>query len=74
MGTFLLNTDLEDWQTRVIDETIEVSEKIDKLYTFICRPREEINLSEEVFQLMVRQHTAMCNYRDILRERIGLFF
>lgn len=73
MGTYI-TTELQAWQTRVIDECAEMNEKINKLYDFLCKPRDETQLTEEVSTLMHRQLTAMSNYRDILRERIGLFF
>ena len=66
--------EFQEWQVRVIEECRGLNENITKLYAFLTKPREETNIPDEPFNLMLKQHTAMCTYRDILRERIGLFF
>jgi hypothetical protein len=66
--------EFKDWQIRVIDECRELNHKIDRLYTFIIKDDVRATVAEEQFTLMCKQHTAMCNYRNILRERIALFF
>lgn len=63
----------EPYQVRVIDECEELGEKLAKLEPFIGS--EPFNaLDSENQMLLQKQQIAMINYRDILRERISLFF
>jgi uncharacterized protein len=61
-----------EYQVRVIEERKELSEKIDKLLTFIVSEHSP-QVSDTALRLLKRQYLAMDNYLDILNERIAAF-
>lgn len=60
---------LQPWQERVIKERDELTEKLNKLTDALASRR----WPPRVFDQLMRQHTAMSNYEQILAERIADF-
>ena len=59
-------------QQRVVDELADLSEKLDKLTAFFkTEIFKGMRLAER--SLLLRQHNAMFQYVEILKERISLF-
>ena len=59
-------------QQRVVDELADLSEKRDKLTAFFnTEIFKGMRLAER--SLLLRQHSAMFQYVEILKERISLF-
>lgn len=56
---------MEDWKIRLVDEQIELKERISKLTKFL-----DENKDHEDFDILTRQLTAMKEYLKILEERI----
>ncbi len=63
----------EDWQTRVLQEEIELSIKLAKLNEFIDDAEKFMRLDYESRALLQRQSLYMRDYLNVLRERIALF-
>jgi len=63
----------QDYQKRVCKEEFELSEKINKLHTFLTRDDLATTCSRSEYFLLRLQLSAMCQYRDILQERIESF-
>lgn len=63
---------MEAYQARVKDEEAELSEKIAKLAVFIAgEPFDELDRAEQM--RLGNQLSVMCQYANILRERIEGF-
>ena len=58
--------DYENWQLRVMDETKELEDKINKLGTYLEKQNEPD-------QLLVIQYSTMVTYFTILETRISEF-
>lgn len=56
---------MEDWKIRLVDEQIELKERISKLNKFL-----EENKDHEDFDILTRQLAVMKEYLKILEERI----
>lgn len=56
---------MEDWKIRLIDEQIELKERISKLTKFL-----DENKNHEDFDILSRQLVAMMDYLKALEERI----
>lgn len=56
---------MEDWKIRLVDEQIELKERISKLNKFL-----EENKDHEDFDILTRQLSAMKEYLKALEERI----
>lgn len=63
---------LQPYQERVIAERDGLSEKIDKLRTFV-NSAASMRVSGTEGVLLMRQYTVMAAYLDILNERIAAF-
>lgn len=67
---------MEDWQNRVIQEEIELREKMCKLYHFLLQ-RKLDNISNKFERreddILYKQLNAMEDYHTILCERIKRF-
>lgn len=63
---------MEDFQIRVIDERDQLSEKLDKLDSFIESDRFQ-DLHWRDRHLLTRQAVCMQSYKEILDERINRF-
>lgn len=63
---------MEAYQERVVAERGGLSEKINKLRTFLGSSIFS-NLDIEDRRLLTMQYLAMAAYRDILNERIAAF-
>lgn len=65
---------MEDWQERVLDEHIALSNRLTALASFISRRDPKfLAMAPRDQQLMRLQRDAMLEYEDILSERISLF-
>ena len=64
---------MQPHQQRVVDEKVEVDEKLDKLSAFIESSPIFVGLPHEERVLLIRQEQAMLEYSNILGERIAAF-
>jgi hypothetical protein len=64
---------IPDYQQRVIDEKSELDEKIAKLGDFIQSSAIFQDLPSDEKERLVRQHSCMGEYSEILGERISAF-
>jgi hypothetical protein len=63
---------MEAYQERVLAERDELSERLDKLRTFLNSAKfDAVPRPEQV--RMTRQYLAMSSYLDVLNERIAAF-
>jgi hypothetical protein len=65
-------SDWEPWQQRVIDESKDLSEKIQKLGSYIFNGKQD-HVSDIDFNLLVEQMKHMNGYSIVLRDRIARF-
>lgn len=75
MGTYLIRIDMkhyEDYQQRVVDERVELEEKLLKLQTFLISEKSN-SLDSVDRKLLTRQAAIMLDYSEILSERIDRF-
>jgi hypothetical protein len=60
-------------EQRVVDERKELHEKVEKLEAFI-RDRSRLSVIEPAdANLLIQQFLLMCEYRDVLDQRIARF-
>ena len=73
--TSLINTEnsMQPHQQRVVDEQSELDAKIAKLRAFIDGSPVFAGLSDDEKERIVRQHSCMTEYSEILGERISAF-
>lgn len=62
---------MESWQSRLIQEKVDLSEKILKLEDYLHG--SERTTTERQWTLLKRQIVTMRDYRDILDQRIEEF-
>jgi len=60
-----------EYQVRVLEEQKDLSEKINKLRTFLCDSCQLVTRDEH--RRLMRQYLAMSDYLDVLAERIAAF-
>lgn len=60
-------------QQRVIDEKTELDDKLTKLKAFIDGTAIFAGLPDDEKERLVRQHSCMTEYSEILGERIAAF-
>ena len=60
---------MNDWQERVVEEKVELNNKIKRLDEFLVDKNDE----EQVFRLLRLQLHCMLEYSGILVMRIALF-
>src|SRR5215469_7111080 len=65
-------SDMEDYQQRVVDEERELREKLKKLEAFVASD-VFAGMAREDQSLLRKQHGYMANYLDILERRIVRF-
>jgi hypothetical protein len=65
--------DLQPHQQRVVDEKIELTDKVEKLHTFIHENPIFGKLEKGDQDLLVKQHQVMYDYSKILSARIDRF-
>lgn len=65
--------ELQPHQQRVVDEKTELDDKRTKLKAFIEGNAIFAGLPEEEKERLVRQHSCMTEYSEILGERIAAF-
>lgn len=65
--------DYTDWQQRVADEEKELSNKIDKLGSFLNNDNLTKNVAHDDICMLQMQHDSMKVYANILRMRIRKF-
>ena len=64
---------MKDYQTRVIQEAAELSDKLSKLNDFIqTNPQFELLPTDE-HNLLIEQAYVMALYEAVLNDRINLF-
>ena len=63
---------MRDYQVRVVYERDELSEKVDKLRTFV-NSSAFLSVPDEEQYRLTHQYLAMASYLDILNERIAAF-
>ncbi len=61
-----------DWKRRVLNEHAELSDKIDKLHTFLSNGKDH-ELSEQELDRLCQQRDLMRQYRGVLEARINAF-
>ena len=66
-----MNEKTQTVYAKVLRESFELGEKIEKLLDFVLSPKSD-ELSDDHFYLLLDQKEAMVVYRDILVERIKL--
>jgi len=64
---------MQPHQQRVVEEQAELDAKIAKLHAFIAGSLVFDGLSEDEKERIVRQHSCMTEYSEILGERISAF-
>ena len=64
---------IDDYQWRVADECVQLSEKIKKLEAFMLTNPRFLELKDADRDLLVTQHAAMRTYEGILNMRIARF-
>ena len=65
------NNKQETFYDRLLKESKELSEKVDKLEAFLSNPEKAKQISGETqFELLVEQSVHMTSYLNILNERI----
>ncbi len=64
---------MKDHQQRVVDESIELSERLDRLDEFLENTPSGIALEPEERADMQQQSDVMATYARILGRRIGRF-
>ena len=64
---------MEDFQQRVVDEKAELDERTDRLEKFIASSPVFAESPVGERHRLVRQHTHMAAYSDVLGERISSF-
>lgn len=65
---------MQPHQQRVVDEQIELQDKITKLNNFMHIGENFFKFCDEDEQIrLIRQYNAMCAYNDVLKERIANF-
>ena len=63
---------MEPFVERMIKESKELSEKIEKLRVFLFESEESKKLSAFEHSLLLRQYNAMDDYRYVLNIRISI--
>jgi hypothetical protein len=63
---------MQDWQNRVVEESDELVEKLNKLSNFIDS-KEYDALPNREQDLLFKQHRLMREYADVLAERLRGF-
>lgn len=66
-------TKLKPYQQRVVDEKAELDDKRIKLKAFIDGSAIFADLCDDEKERLVRQHSCMTEYSEILQERIAAF-
>lgn len=62
-----------DYQVRMLKESIELEEKIDKLNSFLIKINsDEVKITDEKKDLLMKQLYNMKEYQNILTKRISL--
>lgn len=61
---------MEPWKQRVIDDHIELVDRIDKLSAFLIQNKPGDGVLANSYDLLVHQRNAMISYRDALEARI----
>jgi histidinol-phosphate/aromatic aminotransferase/cobyric acid decarboxylase-like protein len=64
---------MKQYQERVINEEKELSDKLDKLNTFIDDDDNFALIDVDERKRLIRQARAMADYIDVLNERIEAF-
>jgi hypothetical protein len=64
---------MEEWQKRVIEEQKDLSGKITKLSNYIGANASRTGTSVGGLMILSRQLKVMCEYNEILKERIEGF-
>ena len=69
-----MGSNMEEWQKRLLDENIELSNKIIKLFKIINNyANGSLNFNPNCsIELLTMQLNAMMNYQNILRVRIEI--
>ncbi len=65
--------ELQPHQQRVVDEKTELDDKLTKLKAFIDGNPIFAGLPDDEKERLVRQHSCMTEYSEILGERIAAF-
>lgn len=60
----------EDWKERLLNESIELSSKIEKLNTFLNEPDPKVVVEGIDRQLLIQQKSTMLEYLEILTDRM----
>jgi TRAP-type C4-dicarboxylate transport system substrate-binding protein len=63
---------MQDFQQRVVDEHSELNARTDKLDAFVSG-KLFATLPPDEQERLRKQLSAMCTYREILRQRIAAF-
>ena len=65
--------EMQDWQKRVVTERDELTDKIEKLTVFMNNEQKMKGIPGREKSRMSRQLSTMCQYRNVLNERIEAF-
>ncbi len=64
---------MSDWQDRVIEEKVELDEKIVKLTSFIFSQKPGVPIDLDMTGVLTTQLNAMQDYSRVLLIRISMF-